>query len=210
MEVPNFASFPRESFYYEHFSHFTEFHLRTLFNNCGIETLDIFCDLVSRYFGIVIVGRYTGRTPVVEYPKEIVDATLAKYQEIKEAFARSDRLLESISMEVRDKKEDLEHQGKKAPIYFWGANDISAQFILVIRNFLDPSEIYLIDSSSEKYQTMFAQFEHPVQYPMTAVGDNVVPIFIICSSNYYDQIKNTIVSSGFKEYQIFDGTLPFK
>lgn len=138
MEVPNFASFPRESFYYEHFSHFTEFHLRTLFSNCGMEVLYISDDLASRYFGIVIVAQYNGHLSVVDYPKEMVDKTLAKYEENKENFVRIDQVFESISIEVRNKKQDIESTGKKAPIYFWGQTIFPPNLYVFLEIFWTP------------------------------------------------------------------------
>ena len=210
MEVPNFSLFPKESFYYEHFSHFTEFHLKALFNNCGLEILHISNELTSRYFGIVIIGLYTGQTLSLPYSKEIFDSNLAKYEENKINTIKINQLLENISQEIVIKKKDIESKGKKAQVYFWGANDISSQFVLIFKKFLNDDEVYLIDSSSEKNQMLFPGFEHPVQYPFTEVGEDVTPIFIICSYNYFQQIKQMISSSGIKEYYIFDGTLSFR
>lgn len=73
---------------------------------------------------------------------------------------------------------------------------------------LEYREYKIIDSSSEKRNTLIKGFQSPVESPMVNATPNVCPVFIIYSHNYFGQIKSMTDSIGFDEYFIFDGTTP--
>lgn len=55
IEVPDFRRYPKESLFPEHINHFTEFHLRTLLETCGLNVVECIHGH-SRKFGIVMVA----------------------------------------------------------------------------------------------------------------------------------------------------------
>ena len=55
VEVPDFKRYPSESLFPEHLNHFTEFHLRTLLETCGLTVVECIHGH-SRDFGMAMVG----------------------------------------------------------------------------------------------------------------------------------------------------------
>ena len=206
LEVPDFSRYPRESLLFEHFQHFTKESIESVFRLLGIDVVEISHELISRYFGIVAVGKYTGSAQSINPSDESIDRNYEIYQKYLIEEKQIMNNCEALATQVQG---SMKNSDPDTPIYFWGANDLATILVEAFNETFQDTRIEIIDSSDEKIGHRLDGFKNLIVKPFQKTSNSLSPTFIICSKNYFHEIKHMIIENGFDDNLIFDGTQPF-
>lgn len=207
LEVPDFGNFPVESFYPEHFLHFTREHLSLLLSAAGFNLLDGKTYRPSRYFGFLVVARLTGRTPG---SVTISDSERARLVEAgRRAYTAGQSLASQEGLRAAALASEIETRMRSiamrpAALYFWGANKYASDIAKKLNNEARMNAM-IVDGASTKIGISHEGFSRPIQAPLFEKQSEACRIFVLCSPSWNREIVHQIAAMGLEDIVIIDG-----
>ncbi len=200
MEVPDFYQYPHESLNHEHLLHFSETHLKWLYQRLGIEPLSISSQEKSRYFGISASGVYTGKTSAgvdLREGQQLFTKSVTCY----EAAIKQKRELEQGYRELAERIAGL---GNRIDgVVVWAANEIASGIGLALQEVGISARI--VDNSSQKHGQYHSGFDHPICEPKTYFSDEYQYAHVLCSPAWNSELRKQVEAAGVSPSLVFLG-----
>jgi hypothetical protein len=206
VEVPNLLTHPRSSLSSLHFSHFTPFHLASLFEDAGLSILKLAPKKASRGYGMCCVARLEHK-PFKKMSHNIKANRPDRLQQlVKEKYSieinrRDDdrRHLERIISEIiKDTKNNFQE------IYLWPANGNATVIGKIIKRQYPHIKCNVVDDSPTREGLYQENFSEGIIGPKSIVADDSPKAFMLCSGNWNNAIFQRMKTMKLGHNLIFD------
>lgn len=206
IEVPHFASHPKEGLMHEHFLYLTPESLTKLVNHAGYDVVEVQETAASRPFGFALVARRTAvATPIEVAAMPGTAATLSEcYRRGRELLDVAEENLSSTARLVAEAVSGAEN----ARVCFFGANQTASEIAAHLRCELGDAPVAMIayDNSDVKRGVQLPGFTVPVETPTPDAFDfSLLHVCVICSRGWTRQIADQIRAFELPRVVLIDG-----